>query len=200
MTEARRTRRGLSRPMLAILIATGVLTAVSIVSFRCNDRGKAGQARFNFNEPKAAGRTATLDDLIEKATTRAQHKIPGARLVRLSVKRIDAAGGVHLRSGNAVFELVGPAGATPCGVQLAVGTQGWTERKPGNCALPPLEPRCAIGEVIARAFPSAPDGLEVSAIAEGAPARWTLKRLDVEGAGPVEVADDCVTPAGAPPR
>jgi hypothetical protein len=177
--------------MLVVLIATAVLTAISILLFRCNDPGKAGTARTNWNAPRPTGRMTSLDDLTEKAITRGRVRLPDARLSRIGVKRIDLAGMVHLDAGGASFELVGPAGSSPCGVHLAVGGQGWSERKPQDCTSPPLELRCRFVDVVARAFPDAAEGAQVSVVVEGAPAKWTLRMLDVDGARPVDLADDC---------
>jgi hypothetical protein len=179
--------------MIAILVVTAVLVVASLALIRCSDRGKAGPAERPWSAAVPSSRKVPLDDLVEQATGRARRVIPDAVLSRITVRPIDAAGMVHLDAGSASFEFVAASGAAaaPCTVQFVMSWQGWTQRIGGSCEDPPVAPRCRIVDVFARALPGAPEGALASVLLEGAPPRWTLRRVDAEAGGHVAIVDDC---------
>jgi len=185
------SRRGLTRPMKAVLIGTGVVGVLSLALIECSDRGKPTKARVHWNAPPPTpetGREAALDDLIAQATARAAKVLPEGRLARLSARQVDERGMVHLDYGSASFEFEAP-GASPCSVHLVTSWQGWAQRPGGTCHEPPRPPTCPVSTVLGGAFANQADGaLSYVDYASGA---WSVRFRDVPGARPHQVPDDC---------
>jgi hypothetical protein len=179
-------RRGLNRPMKAVLVGVGVVGVLSLALIRCADRGKPTKARTHWNAPPQTTRQASVDDLLRQASVRAAEVLPAGRLARLEVRQIDRAGMVHLDYGSASFEFEAPD-ADPCSVHLVMSWQGWAQRPGGACHAAPRPPTCGFGAVLERAFRGRTDETATLEYDGG----WSIWFRDAGSAQQVEVADDC---------
>jgi hypothetical protein len=181
--------------MIAILVGTAVCVVLSFVVGKCDlDRGKPTKARFHWNAPQQnMARKASLADLLGQATVRAGKLVPGAQLVRMNGRQLDATGLVDVDYGAAGFEYIAPADAkpgTPCGVEEGLAWQGWTQRVRNACDDVPLAPRCTFAAAVAKGFQAPPAALQFVLESDSGAATWTFWPLDPAGPA-VTVPDDC---------
>jgi hypothetical protein len=174
--------------MIAILVATGLVTGLAVAVARCADQGKPTRARQHWNAPPPSERRAPLADLLVQTQVRAEQVLPGARLTRLRAREVDAEGQVALDHGSATFEYVA-AGAEPCSVTFVVSWQGTARRPGGACHDDAAPPRCEVEEVVREAFAGRPAGAR--ALLDYERRAWTVYFRDLPGARPLERADDC---------
>lgn len=167
-------RRGPARRhdrFLLIPIAVIALLAIVVVVFKAQSNSEPSRRDPRWNAPARHDRRAPLANLIEQATVRGDKLVPGARLARLAIRHVAPDGTVDMNFGSVDVVLVAPGArgddGAPCGVELSVSWHGWRQKLEQACDGATLVMRCAIGDVLARAFDGAPPD---DAVAELAPA------------------------------